>query len=164
VQGVISWTYQIQRNGQPVAELEFRFPSRQCEIRFEGESFHVVTDPNKSELELLAGEEWLGTARDVSVARPHYELRTEHHALELTQSSLLSSKYELSENGRGVGAIAQVHPATANASVEIQGEMHPGSADASVEIQDEVPVLLQIFAFALVALAWHGVKPALRST
>jgi len=147
--GVLSWTYQIQRNDLPVAELEFRFPSRQCEIRFEGESFHVVADPNKSELELLDGDEWLGTARDVSMARTNYELRTEHHALELTQSSLLSSKYELSENGRGVGTIAH---------------LHAGSGDASVDIQDEVPVLLQIFAFTLVALAWHGVEPAPRST
>ncbi len=147
--GVVSWTYQIRRDDQPVAELEFRFPSRQCEIRFEGESFHVVTDPNKPEWELLDGDEWLGTARDVSMARTSYELRTEHHALELTQSSLLSSKYELYENGRGVGTIT--HP-------------YPGSADALADIQDEVPVLLQLFAFALVALAWHGVEPAPRLT
>jgi hypothetical protein len=147
--GLFSWTYVIQRNDQPVAELEFRLPSRQCEIRFEGESFHVVFDRIKSELELLDGDEWLGTARDVSLARTNYQLRTEHHTLELVQSSLLSSKYELSEDGHSVGTIARVHA---------------GSSDASVDVQDQVPLLLQLFVFAVVALVWHGVEPSPRST
>lgn len=136
-----NWNFRVPDTSAGTAELNFNFLTEQGDIQFSGQAFEVRKHGwTSGHWTLESNHGVLIDGQKVSPFLRTFVIQAHDRSFTLKAQSAFGRSFDVLESDRVQGTIRPVHPFTRR---------------TVLDCSDEVPELVQLFCFWLVALMWR---------